>query len=202
MIKVLFHEKRIFLTPKAEVFLAEQKIKSAFIVFKADKSKLLSLLDQLLISDLQEAIVEGDPQELLDLFNHIFQPIVAAGGMVFNTNQEILFIFRRGKWDLPKGKLDPGESIQACAAREVMEETGLEQVSIVKPLMVSYHIYIEHGIPIFKTTYWYEMTTEVHKLTPQREEGITQALWVSRHNVRHQLSKTYESVVDLFAHLA
>jgi hypothetical protein len=64
MIKVLFHEKRIFLTPKAEVFLAEQKIKSAFIVFKADKSKLLSLLDQLLISDLQEAIVEGDPQEL------------------------------------------------------------------------------------------------------------------------------------------
>lgn len=201
MIKILFHDKRIFLTENVKVFLAENKIKSAFILFQADKAKLQSLLDQLLISEVNEAIIEGNPETLLSLFGQVFHPIVAAGGVVFNLKQEILFIFRRGKWDLPKGKLDPGETIQQCAVREVMEETGLEQASIVKPIMITYHIYIENGTSIFKTTHWYEMKTEAYYLKPQREEGITHALWVSRHAVHHQLRKTYESILDLFAQL-
>ena len=81
--------------------------------------------------------------------------IIAAGGLVINENDELLMIFRRGKWDLPKGKLDKGESIADCALREVMEETGLQQVKIEKPLGITYHEYFDKRLrnDVIKETY-------------------------------------------------
>ena len=86
---------------------------------------------------------------LQDLLNtiHIFMPkqIIAAGGLVTNAQGEILWIFRRGFWDLPKGKLDEGETIQSCAIREVEEETGVGKLSITQKLQKTYHIFKRNG---------------------------------------------------------
>ncbi|MCK7539615.1 MAG: NUDIX domain-containing protein [Marinilabiliales bacterium] len=68
-----------------------------------------------------------------DLFS-LFNIVIAAGGFVRNEKDEILFIFRRGHWDLPKGKLNHKKGIiekkKDAAVREVMEETGIEKIDI------------------------------------------------------------------------
>lgn len=201
MIKVLFQDKRIFLVPDAKAFLINQHIKNAFVQFNADSQGLHTLIDQLLISDFENAIVEGDPISLVALFNEVFVPITACGGVVVNPDNEILFIHRRGKWDLPKGKLDEGETIEECAVREVMEETGVANVEIVDSMLTTFHIYAEGGNYIFKTTHWFEMFSADKVLSPQREEGITKAVWIHKHNVGLPLNKTYESIRDIFQYM-
>ena len=197
MIKINFNEKRIFLTEGALSFLAEKNLKNAHIIFNMNAAKLVNFIDEIQVSDIQDIIIEGSPAELLQLFQDELVPITAAGGLVVNPSNEILFIYRRKRWDLPKGKLDPGESIEECAIREVHEETGISILKIVKPLLTTYHIYVENRI-VFKTTYWYLMHAEHEKLNPQLEEGITKAVWVHRNNIQLQLQKTYDSILDLF----
>ena len=96
--------------------------------------------------------------------------IVAAGGLVVNEKNEILFIFRRQHWDLPKGKLDEGETIEACAVREVQEETGLKKVEIVSFLCKTYHEYFDKWIneDVIKESWWYLMKSDSSEiLIPQ-----------------------------------
>lgn len=108
-----------------------------------------------------------------------FRIIRAAGGLVFNDKGEALFIFRRGKWDLPKGKLDEGESLEACAIREVEEETGLKNVVLKEFLLTTYHTYEEKGEQILKESHWYTMEVKgKQELKPQTEEDITGIRWV------------------------
>src|ERR1700712_23652 len=84
--------------------------------------------------------------------------IYAAGGLVINEKNEILFMFRRKVWDLPKGKVDPGESNEEAAIREVAEETGLRQIVLHEPLINTHHTYEEKGKMIRKQTHWFRMT--------------------------------------------
>ena len=110
-----------------------------------------------------------------------FQIIRAGGGVVFNDKGEALFIFRRGKWDLPKGKLDDGETIEQCALREVEEETGLKGVILKDFIMTTYHTYVEDGKQVLKESHWYRMEAKGKQtLTPQAEEDITEIRWVKR----------------------
>ena len=197
MIKINFNEKRIFLAEQAMPFLAEKNLKNAHIIFSMNASKMLDFIDEIQVSDIKDVVIEGNPSEIMQLFRDQLIPIIAAGGLVVNPNNEILFIYRRKRWDLPKGKMDPGESIEECAIREVQEETGIGELKIVKPLLTTYHIYIENGI-VFKTTYWYLMHAEHVIPKPQLEEGITKAVWVHRNNIQLQLQKTYDSILDLF----
>ncbi len=126
-----------------------------------------------------------------------FHTIVAGGGVVYNEEGAILMIFRNGFWDLPKGKLDEGESIEECAVREVREETGLKKVTLSKHLHTSYHTYEMKGKHILKVTEWYEMQAEGHvKLVPQGEEGIEKAEWVQPDHIKPYLSNTYPSIID------
>ncbi|HLR36932.1 MAG TPA: NUDIX domain-containing protein, partial [Chitinophagaceae bacterium] len=74
------------------------------------------------------------------LFSY-FQHWKAAGGLITNPKGEILLLFRRGKWDLPKGKMEAGEKPEETAIREVTEETGLKNISIVKKLTDTWHSY-------------------------------------------------------------
>lgn len=108
----------------------------------------------------------------------------AGGGIVFRYKQdqmepEVLMIFRNGCWDLPKGKMEPDESKEMCAVREVAEEVGSGLPAIVSDLGSSYHEYEENGMEFAKTTYWYSMIfTSTENLTPQKEEGIEKVEWV------------------------
>ena len=112
--------------------------------------------------------------------------IIAGGGVVVNEKNQVLFIYRRKKWDLPKGKLDPGEDIKACAIREVMEETGIRNLTIGKLIIVTTHSYEEKGLNMQKETHWFEMkasTIDNSILTPQLEEEIEKIEWVSLENL-------------------
>ena len=123
--------------------------------------------------------------------------IIAGGGVVVNENNQVLFIYRRKKWDLPKGKLDPGEDIKACAIREVMEETGIRNLTIGNLIIVTTHSYEENGMNMQKETHWFEMkasTVDNPILTPQLEEDIEKIEWVSLENLEEYLSETYTSI--------
>ena len=106
--------------------------------------------------------------------------VVAGGGKVLNSEGRILFIFRNGKWDLPKGKAENKETIDQTALREVEEETGVKRLSITKPLEITYHIFKRNDKYFIKKTYWFEMfSAYTGDLKPQKNEGITKVKWVS-----------------------
>jgi ADP-ribose pyrophosphatase YjhB (NUDIX family) len=123
--------------------------------------------------------------------------VVAAGGFVHTGNEKLLLIFRRGKWDLPKGKLDAGESIEDCATREVKEETGLKELSVEQPVCTSYHTYHEHKQLILKETHWFLMKASEETLFPQLDEQIEKCEWVSFDELESRLSNSYALVRDV-----
>ena len=117
---------------------------------------------------------------LLKKFLELLPNVVAGGGKVLNSEGRILFIFRNGKWDLPKGKAENKETIDQTALREVEEETGVEDLKITKPLEITYHIFKRNDKYFIKKTYWFEMfSTYTGDLKPQKNEGITKVKWVS-----------------------
>jgi len=125
--------------------------------------------------------------------------IQAGGGLVENEKGEFLFMFRRGKWDLPKGKLDPGESLESCAVREVEEETGLKNPELKRFLTVTEHNYTERGVELIKETYWWLMkAVSNQKLNPQTEEDITLLRWFGPSEISEVLKNTYPNIIEVF----
>lgn len=126
--------------------------------------------------------------------------ILAAGGLVYNDQGELLMIFRRGKWDLPKGKLDAGESIEDCAVREVMEETGLITVIRGNLIGITYHQYLDPWMSeeVMKETHWFRMQAPGNQaLIPQIEEDIEIIRWISRQELEECLKNSYDNIVEI-----
>lgn len=123
--------------------------------------------------------------------------IEAAGGMITNEKNEWLLIKRSGVWDLPKGKIDPGETSNIAAIREVREETGIESVSIIKELSPSYHIYPLDHEWVFKKTYWFLMLGSKGRLKPQKEEKISEAVWMNEASVKKLAPGMYPSLLHV-----
>jgi len=151
-------------------------------------------------------LVFENPEELWQNFKSHFILIQAAGGVV-REDDKFLFIFRRGKWDLPKGKIDKGETAECAALREVEEECGISSLSILKNLPTTWHIYQSPypgslGKWILKETIWYEMYHEtIEDLKPQTEEGITEARWIRTTGFDQILRNTYpnlEQIIRLY----
>jgi 8-oxo-dGTP pyrophosphatase MutT (NUDIX family) len=125
--------------------------------------------------------------------------VVAGGGLVYNDKQQILFIYRNGKWDLPKGKIEKGEDIKTCAIREVEEETGVKDLVIKKFITKTYHVFRRNGKLKLKETYWYEMHTSYDgELIPQEQEGIKKVKWKSFQKAQKALEKSYANIKLLF----
>ncbi len=134
----------------------------------------------------------------VDKFLAHFKMVEAAGGLIINPKGELLMIQRFGKWDLPKGKIEKNEQIKTAAIRECMEETNVGNVSIIRELESTYHIYKIDYKPMLKRTYWFEMKTEFgNQLKPQLEEGIEQVKWMSRAEVVVAMKNTFESLKEL-----
>ncbi|CAI8345290.1 MAG: Diadenosine hexaphosphate hydrolase [Owenweeksia sp. TMED14] len=123
------------------------------------------------------------------------QELTAAGGWVENEFGEVLWIFRLGMWDLPKGKLEDNEDIHNCAIREVKEECGLLEIILHDKIIETIHSYEFKGKMIEKTTHWYKMKVKGRpKLNPQKEEDIEYAVWLSEKQWVGKLKSTYSSI--------
>jgi len=139
-------------------------------------------------------------EKLLDHLYAKLPVVLAGGGKVFNSKNKVLFIYRNGKWDLPKGKTEKKEDIETTAIREVEEETGVTDLEITKFLYKSYHIFKRSGEYRLKVTYWFEMTTAYDgKLTPQKKEGIIKAKWKGKKKSMKALQNSYANIRQLFS---
>ena len=126
-----------------------------------------------------------------------YKLVLAAGGLVRNKKSHILFIYRNGRWDLPKGKAELGELIEETASREVKEECGLENLIVIDHITDTYHTYDIKGSRKLKKTYWYRMYSTDKELIPQMEEGITKIRWIKEEKLEKIFSKTYPSILEV-----
>jgi len=134
----------------------------------------------------------------LESFCSAYKLIKAAGGVAYNNQNQILMIFRNGKWDLPKGKLEIDEDIKTCAIREVEEECGIIGLQITQKLIDTYHTYELKGEKILKRTFWFKMKTNFNgSLKPQTEEGITEVCWVNKEDISKRLNNSFENIKQL-----
>jgi len=144
-------------------------------------------------------IVVADYEVAFKEFQKYFKIIRAAGGIVSNKNNEKLFIYRLDKWDLPKGKIEKGEEIKTAAIREIEEECGITDLTILKQLQDTYHVYSFKDQLILKQTYWFELTSSYSgELVPQLEEDITKVEWLTDADIENKvLANTYASIKEL-----
>lgn len=182
MYKIFINETPLLLISPSDVEKYGPASDTVLILRHSGKRKfLLNIIDQLEKSRRFERIVVFDPdaEKLRSQFREIFKPIEAAGGLVFNPEGKVLSIYRRQFWDLPKGKIDPGETPEKAAVREVQEETGIHEITLGAHLVNTFHTYRTKKNRILKKTFWYRMETPETELTPQTEEDIEEATWKS-----------------------
>jgi len=143
--------------------------------------------------------VTDDEPGLFREFQHIYRPMEAAGGLVTNPAGDILLIFRRRKWDLPKGKIDAGETPEQAALREISEETGLSHIQLGEKLIRTWHGYRQGTEKILKETHWYRVSFTGTELTvPQIEEDITDIQWIRPENVHKYIPYSYPNLKAVF----
>lgn len=198
--KVFFEDKPVFLTNELAPSITALMPDPKTIYFdEISPHSIDTLLHNIKDSSFSRGILyNSDFNKIKNAFYKSFKVIRAAGGVVKNEAEEILFIFRRGKWDLPKGKNDGDESSKDCALREVREETGLQKVTAHEFISTTYHVYKEAGRQILKETDWFNMKAlSQEKLIPQLDEGIEKIEWVSAAGISDKLKNSYSLIADV-----
>lgn len=190
MYKVFVNEKKLTLSKYPEDF--EKKLRYEGF------ATLEIAVDLLQNTSCPEINVYGEEiEEMWEDFTHMFKVIEAAGGVVSNKEGKLLFIRRIGRWDLPKGKIEKGESLEQAALREVEEETGLKELILEEFLNNTFHLYTErNGDKILKTTYWFRMRYVGNETPiPQTEEGISEVAWKDQEAVTAEvLPQTFQNI--------
>ena len=200
-IKIYFNDKPLFLTneiePELEPFLHHD---DSVFMDELSAPAVNSMIHEMKQEKIHSGIfLYPDLEELKRRFFRKFLMVPAAGGLVTNEKGQILVIHRRGFWDLPKGKLEAGEKMEECARREVIEETGLKTVALIKPLVITYHTYDESGKHILKDSHWYLMNGRSgDPLNPQTEEQITEIKWIDPSEAAATAAESYPSIREVF----
>jgi len=198
--KIYINNKPLVLTNDAESYQSQHNIAHGYLLLRGAFHRHFRLaLKHLQKMRAVGAIIEDiSPKALIDGLHEFYKPMDAAGGVVVNENGDTLMIYRRGKWDLPKGKCEAEESISECAIREVMEETGLERIELGKKLGETFHIYEQGQSKIIKRTVWFAMKADSRQqLLPQKEENIMEVRWVSPDNIDVVAFKSYEAIREV-----
>mgnify|MGYP003446729757 FL=1 len=199
-IKIYFNDKPLFLCDNIDETIEPYvHHDDAVFIDELNSHTVKSMIHEMQLEKIHAGVFFHDDLDALKkAFYKKFTIIQAGGGLVLNEKNEILLIFRKGKWDLPKGKLDKGEIISACAIREVEEETGLKNVKLIEPLIITYHTYHEGSRFILKESHWYTMKVSGDQiLTPQTEEDILEVKWITKEEAEQYFPDCYPSVVDV-----
>ena len=192
MQKIFVGNKPIILTTQLKKEIDFKNI----LIESAGVEKIISTLKK----DKYKAVhlIGSDLDSMLKTFLKLLPNVVAAGGKVLNSSGRILFIFRNGKWDLPKGKTEPNETIDQTALREVEEETGIKGLHITKPIEITYHILKRNNKYQIKKTYWFEMYSDYKgDLSPQLSEGITKVKWIGPKKLKKVKKNIYANIEGL-----
>lgn len=198
--RIFYNNKPLILTHSIEDYASANPLAEGYLqltgAFPRNFRVAVQHLDKL---GTYGAIIEDESATALqnELYK-IYTPIDAGGGVVVNEKGEVLMIFRRGKWDLPKGKKDDGEDIAQCALREVSEETGLTQLEITEKICDTYHVYAQNGQNLLKHTAWYLMKgSSKDGLSPQKEENILEARWIKETELGPIVYKSYDAIREV-----
>lgn len=201
MYKVFINEKPVILTGNTPKSVGGDKIR----MYQHTGLMGLGQITEALVenqNDEEPVVINSkDFQLLRNDFLSLFDPVTAAGGIVFHPEKGMLWIRRHGRWDLPKGKIDRNEKVERAAIREVEEETGIRKISIRAPLGTTHHAYREKNSLILKTSHWFVMETEKpdSKLIPQLNEGIMEVAWADENSVQEKIDDTWASLKELAA---
>ena len=197
MYKVFINNKRLFLANSKEIIDYGD---ATVVCLKKPETVNAAIRNHLLKSSTSDfVILSADDKKLIETFESNYEVRTAAGGFVWNEKNELLMIFREAHWDLAKGHLDEGESIEECAMREVSEETGVLNLEIEKKVGVSRHIYEYKGRMVLKSTHWFQMKTKkASKLIPQIKEGIEKVEWVAQNNIEDYFNQSWESLKEVY----
>jgi len=187
---------KVFVNDKPIILTTIEEPETYFKNFELKFVRIDKVIRELMTTDLQEArFIHKNEDKLLKKFLKKLPNVVAGGGKVYNDKGDILFIYRNDKWDLPKGKIEGVESIEETAIREVMEETGVAGLEIVKPLETTYHIFKRNGHYKIKITYWFEMKTSFSGILYAQEfEGITKVEWLNPDQIKEALKNSYANI--------
>lgn len=168
---------------------------------KPDRAQVTTTIHDLQIGKYAATVlIDPNVEALLETVKSHYSVLTAGGGLIVNADGDVLLMFRRGKWDLPKGKLDPGETIEECAIREVAEETGLHSITLEHKITETYHYYSHKNLPILKHTVWFHMRFTGTELTiPQIEEDIMDIQWIKPGNVGKYMQYSYQNIRAVFA---
>jgi len=195
MYKVHFENRFITLSPEPD------RLQKYGLFYKFnDTSELYKLISDFQADKSIHAlnIYGPDIKFIWKLFRIYFTEVGAAGGLVRHTSGRYLFIEKKGRLDLPKGHIEPGEEADACAIREVSEECGISGHAIVRPITSSYHTYSWEGISYLKKTSWFLMKYDGEMITePQVEEGITRVEWLLPDELNSLKTNAWLSLMDL-----
>lgn len=200
MYKVFLKSKTIILTDK--VFFLANPADDTMILYEPEVKKLQQVFEKLENNSRYSKLIIFT-NHLEKYFSSLYSSmkiITAAGGIVLSPEESVLLIFRRGVWDLPKGKIDHGESDEQAAVREVQEETGLQTLNILKRLNPTFHLYQISNEWILKETHWFMMSNPGNESTvPQAIENITSVEWCEKQNLSKIADNTYLSVWNLLS---
>jgi 8-oxo-dGTP pyrophosphatase MutT (NUDIX family) len=193
MYKVFVNDKPLFLTN--QIFK-----ETDFQLFLLESVDFKQLIVKYFQNKIQKAyLYHPDEKEIMKVLKTKIPVNKAGGGLVYNKNGEVLFIFRNGKWDLPKGGTNKGEEIEGTAMREVEEETGVNGLSISRKLQKTYHIFKRNGVYKLKITHWFEMHSNYEGIPiGQAEEGIEKVEWKNPEQIKEALKNSYENIKLLF----
>ena len=194
MYKVFFNQKPIFLT--TELVSQTDRTPVMFIKFSSPENIIKALKSKK--TECLYLYHQKEDKLWMHFLRH-FPIVEAAGGLVRHQDGRFLFIYRNEKWDLPKGRIEKNEPIRIAAVREVEEETGVDGLEIVKPLIETFHVFNRNGKYKLKKTFWFEMkTASTITLTPQFNEGIEQAVWVFEKEIPHKFENAYENIKQVY----
>ena len=178
--------------PRADHLVARYAGKAKFLL------NYIDLLEKASPNVSEVTLFADDVEQMWQDFTGHYRLVEAAGGLVSNLAGDWLLIFRRGHWDLPKGKIDDGESPAEAAVREVQEETGLQHLELGDALPTTYHTYRDDkNRRILKPTYWFSMRTSEARLQPQAEEDIEEAVWMSADTFFGKERSVWPNILEL-----